>query len=152
MNRGELAGSGRVSGSPAALLFARQRQARERAPGLDYRERRDALAALEALLREHADELAAAIDRDFEGRSRDETRLLEIFDNHDGTLSIFGTIVDHVGQAAAPAPGTAASAMDLNDLASAGRTMSFNDLQSGAPIGEGVAKDRNVELLIDDPR
>ncbi|HKO39609.1 MAG TPA: hypothetical protein VJU14_14685 [Solirubrobacterales bacterium] len=81
-----------------------------------------------------------------------QTRLLEIFDNHDGTLSIFGTIVDHVGQAAAPAPGTAASAMDFNDLASAGRTMSFNDLQSGAPIGEGLAKDRNVELLIDDPR
>jgi len=81
-----------------------------------------------------------------------QTRLLEIFDNHDGTLSIFGTIVDHVGQAAAPAPGTSASAMDFNDLVSAARTMSFNDLQSGAPIGEGQAKDRNVELLIPDPR
>jgi metallophosphoesterase (TIGR03767 family) len=79
-------------------------------------------------------------------------RLLEVFDNHDGTLSIFGTIVDHVGQAKAPAPGTLASSMDFNDLASAGRTMSFNDLQSGAPIGEGQAKDRNVELLLDDPR
>jgi metallophosphoesterase (TIGR03767 family) len=81
-----------------------------------------------------------------------QTRLLEIFDNHDGTLSIFGTIVDHVCQSAAPAPGTPASAMDFNDLASAARTMSFNDLQSGAPIGEGQPKDRNVELLIDDPR
>jgi metallophosphoesterase (TIGR03767 family) len=81
-----------------------------------------------------------------------QSRLLEVFDNHDGTLSIFGTILDHVGQSAAPAPGTAASGMDLNDLASAGRTMSFNDLQSGAPIGEGQADDRNVELLIDDPR
>lgn len=81
-----------------------------------------------------------------------QTRLLEIFDNHDGTLSIFGTIVDHVGQAVAPAPGTSASAMDFNDLASAARTMSYNDLQSGAPIGEGQPKDRNVELLIDDPR
>jgi hypothetical protein len=30
--------------------------------------------------------------------------------------------------------------------------MSFNDLQSGAPLGEGEAKDRNVELLIKDPR
>jgi Calcineurin-like phosphoesterase len=57
-------------------------------------------------------------------------RLLEVFDNHDGTLSIFGTILDHVGQAVAPAPGTPASGMDLNDLASAARTMSFNDLQS----------------------
>ncbi len=81
-----------------------------------------------------------------------QSRLLEVFDNHDGTLSIFGTILDHVGQAAAPAPGTSATAMDLNDLASVGRTMSFNDLQSGAPLGEGQAKDRNVELLLPDPR
>jgi hypothetical protein len=81
-----------------------------------------------------------------------QSRLLEVFDNHDGTLSIFGTVLDHVGQAAAPAPGTPASALDFNDLASAARTMSFNDLQSGAPLGEGQPKDRNVELLIDDPR
>jgi metallophosphoesterase (TIGR03767 family) len=81
-----------------------------------------------------------------------QSRLLEVFDNHDGTLSIFGTILDHVGQAVAPAPGTPASSMDFNDLASAARTMSFNDLQSGAPIGEGQPKDRNVELLLPDPR
>jgi metallophosphoesterase (TIGR03767 family) len=81
-----------------------------------------------------------------------QSRLLEVFDNHDGTLSIFGTILDHVGQSAAPAAGTAASGMDLNDLASVGRTLSFNDLQVGAPAGEGDADDRNVELLIDDPR
>jgi metallophosphoesterase (TIGR03767 family) len=81
-----------------------------------------------------------------------QSRLLQVFDNHDGTLSIFGTILDHVGQAVAPAPGTSAAAMDFNDLASAARTMSFNDFQSGAPLGEGQPKDRNVELLIDDPR
>ena len=81
-----------------------------------------------------------------------QSRLLQVFDNHDGTLSIFGTILDHVGQSKAPPPGMPASGMDLNDLASAGRTMSFNDLQSGAPEGEGEAKDRNVELLIEDPR
>ncbi len=81
-----------------------------------------------------------------------QSRLLQVFDNHDGTLSIFGTILDHVGQSAAPPAGTAASGMDLNDLASVGRTMSFNDLQSGAPEGEGEAKDRNVELLVPDPR
>jgi metallophosphoesterase (TIGR03767 family) len=81
-----------------------------------------------------------------------QSRLLEVFDNHDGTLSIFGTILDHAGQAVAPAPGTPASSMDFNDLTSAARTMSFNDLQSGAPQGEGQPKDRNVELLIDDPR
>jgi 3',5'-cyclic AMP phosphodiesterase CpdA len=81
-----------------------------------------------------------------------QSRLLEVFDNQDGTLSIFGTILDHVGQSAAPAAGTSASGMDLNDLASLGRTMSFNDFQFGAPIGEGAAKDRNVELLVEDPR
>jgi metallophosphoesterase (TIGR03767 family) len=81
-----------------------------------------------------------------------QSRLLEVFDNHDGTLSIFGTILDHVGQSAAPPPGTAASTMNLETLASAARTMSFNDLQSGAPLGEGQPKDRNVELLIPDPR
>jgi metallophosphoesterase (TIGR03767 family) len=81
-----------------------------------------------------------------------QSRLLEVFDNHDGTLSIFGTILDHAGQSAAPAPGTSAAGMDLNDLASAARTMSFNDFQSGAPLGEGEAQDRNVELLVDDPR
>ncbi|HEY5815356.1 MAG TPA: hypothetical protein VIS95_03345 [Solirubrobacterales bacterium] len=81
-----------------------------------------------------------------------QSRLLEVFDNNDGTLSIFGTILDHVGQSVAPPPGTAAAGMDLDDLASAGRTMSFNDFQVGAPDGEGEADDRNVELLIDDPR
>jgi metallophosphoesterase (TIGR03767 family) len=81
-----------------------------------------------------------------------QSRLLEVFDNGDGTISIFGTILDHVGQSAAPPPGTSAPGMDLNDLASVGRTLSFNDLQSGAPIGEGQADDRNVELLLDDPR
>ncbi len=81
-----------------------------------------------------------------------QSRLLEVFDNNDGTLSIFGTLLDHVGQSVAPPPGTPASGMDLNDLASAGRTMSFNDLQTGAPIGEGQPDDRNVELLLDDPR
>ena len=43
--------------------------------------------------------------------------------------------------------------MDLNDLASVARTMSFNDLQEGAPHGEGNSADRNVELLgSPDPR
>ena len=42
-----------------------------------------------------------------------QTRLLEVFDNRDGTLSIFGTILDHAGEAAAPPPGTSAAAMTL---------------------------------------
>ncbi len=86
-----------------------------------------------------------------------QSRLLEIFDNDDGTLSIFGTIVDHASAATAPASGSPAAGMSESDLASVGRTLSYNDPQTGAQqctpgCGEGVAEDRNVELLIRDPR
>ena len=81
-----------------------------------------------------------------------QTRLLEVFDNEDGTLSIFGTIVDHASNATAPASGADVSAMDESDLASIGRTLAANDTQNGAPNGEGDAEDRNVELLVKDPR
>jgi metallophosphoesterase (TIGR03767 family) len=84
-------------------------------------------------------------------------RLIEFFDNDDGTLSIFGTIVDHASDATAPPPGPAAG-FTLEQLASVGRTIAYNDLQAGGracgeePCGEGDAADRNVELLIADPR
>lgn len=87
-----------------------------------------------------------------------QTRLLQVFDNRDGTLSLFGTIVDHASAVTAPAPGTSAAAMTAADLASVGRTLAYNDHQSGAracepnPCGEGEAADRNVELLLADPR
>ena len=56
-----------------------------------------------------------------------------------------------------PAPGPAA-AFTPEELASVGRTIAYNDPQSGAracapdPCGEGAAEDRNVELLVADPR
>jgi metallophosphoesterase (TIGR03767 family) len=87
-----------------------------------------------------------------------QARLLQVFDNRDGTLSIFGTIVDHASPATAPAPGTAAASMSPADLASVGRTLSYNDAQTGGracspePCGEGGPDDRNVELLVADPR
>ena len=87
-----------------------------------------------------------------------QARLLQLFDNHDGTLSLFGTIVDHASAATAPAPGTGAAALSPTDLASIGRTLAYNDAQTGGracdpePCGEGGPDDRNVELLIDDPR
>lgn len=59
--------------------FRVQREARDRAPGLGREERRRALASLESLLRDNAEALCAAVDRDFGGRSPAETRLLEIF-------------------------------------------------------------------------
>lgn len=60
-------------------LFDRQREARGGAPGLDRAERVAGLRALEALLLENREALCEAVDRDFRGRSRAETRLLEIF-------------------------------------------------------------------------
>jgi Ca2+-binding RTX toxin-like protein len=48
--------------------------------------------------------------------------------------------------------------MSAADLASVGRTLSYNDAQTGGracspePCGEGGPDDRNVELLIADPR
>ena len=87
-----------------------------------------------------------------------QSRLLQVFDNRDGTLSLFGTILDHASEATAPAPGTDASALAPADLASIGRTLSYNDHQTGGracepdPCGEGGPEDRNVELLVADPR
>ena len=86
-----------------------------------------------------------------------QSRLIELFDNRDGTLSIFGTILDHASPATAPAGPADASAFDVDTLASVGRTLSFNDNQTGSgcganPCGEGEPEDRNVELLVKDPR
>lgn len=87
-----------------------------------------------------------------------QSRLLELFDNGDGTLSLFGTILDHASPSAAAPAGTPAAGIGSLELASIGRTLAFNDPQSGAaacsptPCGEGGPSDRNVELLIDDPR
>ena len=60
-----------------------------------------------------------------------QSRLLQIFDNHDGTLSIFGTV---------PRPRQQRDRADLDlnppprslELASVGRTLSYNDTQKGA--------------------
>ena len=87
-----------------------------------------------------------------------QARLLQLFDNHDGTLSLFGTIVDHASEPTAPAPGTSAATLTPSDLASIGRTLAYNDAQTGGracepdPCGEGGPEDRNVELMIADPR
>ena len=83
-------------------------------------------------------------------------RLIEFFDNRDGTLSIFGTIVDHAAAAAAPAPGSAAGFE--RRPARLGRPHALlqrHPVGSArllpGPCGEGEADDRNVELLVGDP-
>ena len=82
-----------------------------------------------------------------------QSRLLEVMDNRDATLSIFGTMIDHGGSLATPAPGTPAASFGPEALAAIGRELSFNDPQVGVENGaEGRAQDRNVELLLPDPR
>jgi hypothetical protein len=78
-------------------------------------------------------------------------RLIEVMDNHDGTLSIFGTLLD-AAAAATPPPEGSAAGFSAEDLASIGRELAYNDPQHGAGTGEGSANDQNVELLVRDPR
>jgi uncharacterized repeat protein (TIGR01451 family) len=79
-------------------------------------------------------------------------RLIEVMDNRDGTLSIFGTVLDHASPATAPPAGNA-SGFIARQLASIGRTFGFNDPQKGPPNGEGDPQlDRNDEMLLSDPR
>ena len=86
-----------------------------------------------------------------------QSHLLQVFDNHDGTLSIFGTVLDHASNATAPTSISNLADPDPFELASIGRTLSYNDPQKGArecspePCGEGAAEDRNVELLLRNP-
>ena len=87
-----------------------------------------------------------------------QSRLIEVMDNRDGTLSLFGTILDSAAPAAAPAPGDAL-AFSPEALVSLGRTLSFNDPQREGLEGSGGdapklgrRADRNVELLVRDPR
>ena len=81
-----------------------------------------------------------------------QSRLLDIMDNHDGTLSIFGTMLDHSAAVAPPAPGSSAAGFSLDQMASLNREFAFNDPQKGGGTGEGTAADRNDELLVPDPR
>ena len=82
-----------------------------------------------------------------------QSRVIDLVDNHDGTLSLFGTIVDH---AAAPNPGSAPAGDSIQRLASISRELALNDPQAthadnGDGGGRGGREDRNVELLVADP-
>ena len=81
-----------------------------------------------------------------------QTRLIEIMDNRDGTLSILNTMLDHSAATETPPPDTPAQSIDLNGMASLNREFAYNDPQKGGGTGEGGQQDRNVELLVPDPR
>ena len=73
-------------------------------------------------------------------------------DNRDGTLSLFGTLLDQASPVAAPAPGTAAASLTHDQVGSLSRLLSWNDPQRARPDALGRTLDRNMELLLRDPR
>jgi metallophosphoesterase (TIGR03767 family) len=86
-----------------------------------------------------------------------QSRLIEIMDNRDGTLSFFGTILDSAAPIQPPPPGDAA-AFNEAQLASLSRVIAANDPQGkgvpnpGYDPGLGRRRDRNAELVLADPR
>ena len=91
-----------------------------------------------------------------------QSRVLDLFDNGDDTLSIFGTIVDHAappepGGPDAPRSGQGRAPEGTTRLASISRELSFNDVDArhndsdGDGGARGSTEDRNVELVIRDP-
>jgi hypothetical protein len=81
-----------------------------------------------------------------------QSRLIEVMDNEDGTLSLMGTLTDPGGPLAVPDSGTPAAGFGNDELASISHAVTANDPQLGDGTAEGAAKDQNVELLVDDPR
>ena len=59
---------------------------------------------------------------------------------------------DHSAATETPPPDTPAQSIDLNGMASLNREFAYNDPQKGGGTGEGGQQDRNVELLVPDPR
>ena len=75
-----------------------------------------------------------------------QSRTVEVVDNCDGTLSVFGTIVDHAGPASRHGSLSGPLA-----LASLSRVLSANDWQDRTDARRGDIDDRNVELVLPAP-
>ena len=78
----------------------------------------------------------------------EQARLVEITDNCDGTLSIFGTLIEHASPAAVDIADPASATP--TELASLSRELSANDPQV-VLAALGAPGDRNVELLVPAP-
>lgn len=76
-----------------------------------------------------------------------QSRLIELTDNRDGTLSIFTTIVDHAGPVSA-----GNDLADSTHLAGLARELAANDPQNRSDSGRGARQDRNCELVVRAPR
>jgi len=75
-----------------------------------------------------------------------QSRIVEVVDNGDGTLSVFGTMVDHAGPAS-----RGGSISGPRALASLSRELSANDWQDRTDVRRGDVDDRNVELVLPAP-
>jgi hypothetical protein len=86
-----------------------------------------------------------------------QTRVVELADNRDGTLSICCSLLDQAGP---PNPRTAfgppGGSYDLLELAGYGRELAFNDYRDHIArdpfdYRSGAPGDRNVELIVAAP-
>ncbi len=75
-------------------------------------------------------------------------RIVEIADNKDGTVSIFGTMLDH----AAPTTWVESQLDDPLQLAALSRELAANDWQERDRDRRGARNARNVELVVRAPR
>jgi metallophosphoesterase (TIGR03767 family) len=84
-----------------------------------------------------------------------QSRILEIVDNLDGTLSVFGTIVDADAPLLVSAAASYAAPSSARSLAALARELGANDPQTRAdPLNggrRGAPEARNVELLLRAP-
>ncbi len=76
-----------------------------------------------------------------------QARSIEIVDNGDGTLSIFGVLIDHSDPMTIDAAGDYSRA----ELAALSLELSANDPHLDRPLRLGLPEDQNVELLIRNP-
>jgi metallophosphoesterase (TIGR03767 family) len=75
-----------------------------------------------------------------------QSRLVEVVDNRDGTVSVFATMLDHAGPAA-----YGGRTNDPLPLAGLARELALNDWQLRDADLRGVPEARNVELLVQAP-
>jgi 3',5'-cyclic AMP phosphodiesterase CpdA len=84
-----------------------------------------------------------------------QSRLIELMDNGDDTLSIFGTVLDTAASIGVPASGTPAAGMSDTELASISRLLAAN-VRGTEPRAAAVTAVShpagNVELVLQDPR
>jgi hypothetical protein len=85
-----------------------------------------------------------------------QSRMIELVDNGDGTMSLVLTILDHAGppnpgNAPAPRSGQGHAGQQVLHLASIGRELGYNDYQHGRDARGDSPTDRNAIIVIPRP-